>query len=119
MAFGARVEDIFRLVVGQGMPVLAGLALGIGAAAGISRLVASELFGMTPADPLAHAVAIGAVLIAALVALVLPARRATRVDPVTTLRSTQPSTGVQEIRRPNLLLNSLCLPDPMKLRAGE
>ena len=89
MAFGARVEDIFRLVVGQGMrPVLAGLVLGIGAAAGISRLVANELFGVTPADPLTHAVAIAAVLIAALVALLLPARRATRVDPVTTLRST-------------------------------
>ena len=89
MAFGARVEDIFRLVVGQGMrPVLAGLVLGIGAAAGISRLVASELFGVTPADPLTHAMAIAAVLIAALVALALPARRATRVDPVTTLRST-------------------------------
>jgi predicted permease len=89
MAFGAQVEDIFRLVVGQGMrPVLAGLVLGIGAAAGISRLVASELFGVTPADPLTHAVAIAAVLFAALVALLLPARRATRVDPVTTLRST-------------------------------
>jgi len=86
LALGARGRDVVRLVVGQGTaPVLAGLALGLGGAWGASRVLGSMLYGVSATDPLAFAgvaVFLGAV---ALVAAYVPARRATRVDPVVVL----------------------------------
>jgi putative ABC transport system permease protein len=86
LALGARGRDVVRLVVGQGTaPVLAGLALGLGGAWGASRVLGSLLYGVSATDPVAFAgvaVFLGAV---ALVAAYVPARRATRVDPVVVL----------------------------------
>ncbi len=77
-----------RLFVGHGLKLVsAGLALGIAAALALSRLITTLLFGVTPTDPLTYA-AVSALLGAvALVATYLPARRASRVDPVVALRT--------------------------------
>jgi ABC-type antimicrobial peptide transport system permease subunit len=67
-------------------PVVWGTVLGLLACVGVSRLLASLLFGVSSLDPLAFGAAAAFVLGAALLAGFLPARRATRVDPTTTLR---------------------------------
>jgi putative ABC transport system permease protein len=88
MALGARGPDVLRLVVGQGMRLVAiGLGLGLAGAWLLSRALASQLYGITPRDPVTYgsvALLLGAV---ALTASWLPARRATRVDPMLSLRS--------------------------------
>jgi putative ABC transport system permease protein len=88
LALGARGGDVVRLVVGQGVaPVLGGLAIGLAGAWAGSRVLASLLFGIGTNDPLTFAFVtlfLGAV---ALTAAYLPARRATRVDPLIALRS--------------------------------
>jgi putative ABC transport system permease protein len=88
MALGARPADVLRLVVGQGMRVaLAGIAAGVAGAALLSRAMAGLLFGIRATDVVTY---VGiAVLLAgvALVASYLPARRATRIDPLAALRS--------------------------------
>jgi len=86
MALGARDADVVKLVVGQGTaPVVAGLAAGLAGAWAGSRVLGSLLYGVSATDPVAFAgvvVFLGAV---ALVAAYVPARRATRVDPVVVL----------------------------------
>jgi putative ABC transport system permease protein len=88
LALGAGGPDVLRLVVGQGMRlVLIGLAAGLFGAWMLSRVLSSQLFGITPQDPLTYvtvALLLGAV---ALGATWLPAQRATRVDPMISLRT--------------------------------
>jgi putative ABC transport system permease protein len=87
LALGAEVGDVQNMVVWQGMRLsLVGVLIGIGAAFGLSRLIASFLFGVKANDPLVF-VAIPILLSAvALIAVWVPARRATRIDPVDALR---------------------------------
>jgi putative ABC transport system permease protein len=87
MALGAGRSHVLRLFMGQGMKlVLAGLALGLGGAFALARLISSLLFGVSTTDAVTFVV-VGAVLImVGLFACYLPARRATRVDPLTALR---------------------------------
>jgi putative ABC transport system permease protein len=87
MALGAEPRDVLRLVVGQGMALAAiGLVTGVAAALGLTRWMSRLLFGVRPTDPLTF-LAVAAVLAAvALAACYLPARRATRVNPVEALR---------------------------------
>ncbi|MFZ0463473.1 MAG: ABC transporter permease [Candidatus Acidiferrales bacterium] len=87
MALGAQPRDIFSLVIGRGMVVIFfGLALGIGGALALTRLLSSMLFGVQPADPLTYTAV--ALLLAgvAFAACYFPARRAMDVDPMIALR---------------------------------
>jgi putative ABC transport system permease protein len=87
MALGATRGDIMRLVVGNGMMLtLAGIVIGIVASWGLTRVMANMLFGVTATD-LPTFLGVSAVLATvALVANYIPARRATRVDPIIALR---------------------------------
>src|SRR5579863_2735141 len=86
-ALGARHEDILRLVIGQGVALtLAGVALGIGGALALTRVMASLLFQTSTTDPAAFAGIAILFVIVALVASYIPARRATRIDPMSALR---------------------------------
>jgi predicted permease len=86
LALGARGADILRLVVGNGVRLIAiGIGIGVAAAVALQRLVSTLLFGVTAADA-AAVVAIGILAVVALIACYLPAVRATRVDPLRALR---------------------------------
>jgi putative ABC transport system permease protein len=88
MALGARSADVLSLVLGQGMRLVAiGLAVGLIGAWVLSRVIASQLYGITARDPLTYLVVASLLGGVALVATYLPARRATRVDPMLALRS--------------------------------
>ena len=87
MALGARAVDVLKLIVRNGMgPVLLGVALGLAGAIGLTRLAVSLLFGVTPTDAVTLAtVTVGLVLVA-LISCCIPARRATKIDPLVALR---------------------------------
>jgi putative ABC transport system permease protein len=87
MALGASGAQLVRMVVRQGMiPVAAGLGAGLLGALSVCRLIASQLYGVAPNDPRSIAAATILLLAVALCACWIPARRATRVDPLTALR---------------------------------
>jgi putative ABC transport system permease protein len=88
MALGAQRRDVLRLVMGEGMSlVVAGLGIGIAGALALARFLSSLLDGIEPADPVTFA-AVSVVLTGgALLACALPARYASRVDPIVALRA--------------------------------
>ena len=87
VALGARRADVLRLVVGQGMRLAAiGLGVGLLGALGVTRVVRSLLFGVTPTDPVSFAGITVFLTLVAAVASWLPARRAMGVDPIVALR---------------------------------
>ncbi len=88
VALGARRAEILRLVVGESMLTVGiGIAVGLLAAVGLSRFIASLLYSVRPDDPTTFAAITALIAAVALAACVIPARRAMRVDPATTLRS--------------------------------
>jgi putative ABC transport system permease protein len=88
MALGAQRREILMLVVGQGMrPIAVGIGVGVLTAIGLTRFMATLLFRVTPLDPFTFAVVTTLLCVVALVACWIPARRATRVDPLTSLRA--------------------------------
>jgi predicted permease len=87
MALGAKRSDVLRLILGQGASMaLLGVVFGILLALGLTRLLRNQLFGITPHDPLTFAGVALLLTVVALIACYLPARRATRVDPILALR---------------------------------
>jgi predicted permease len=87
VALGAQGRDVVRIVLGQGGKMaLVGIALGLVASFGLTRLMSSMLFGVSPTDPLTFITVAIVLLAVALVACWIPARRATRVDPMVALR---------------------------------
>jgi predicted permease len=88
MALGATPTGIARLVVREGVVTTAvGVALGLAAAAALTRFLESLLFEVRPGDPLTYTAVAGVLLLTALAATWLPARRATRVDPLVAIRA--------------------------------
>jgi putative ABC transport system permease protein len=87
MALGAGRWDIIRLVVREGFIVtLAGLVIGIGAAFALTRLIANQLYGVSPMDPLTITAVALLLTAVAMLACVIPGRRAAKVDPLSALR---------------------------------
>jgi predicted permease len=87
MALGAARQNVFAMVLGRGARLVSlGIGIGVVAALGVTRTMASFLFGVAPTDPLTFA-GVSLLLVAvALLACYLPARRATRIDPIVALR---------------------------------
>jgi putative ABC transport system permease protein len=88
MALGAQTANVLKLVVGQGMRLaFAGVLIGLLAAVAATRLMKSLLYGVSATDPLTFVVIPAALLCVALLACWIPARRATKIDPIVALRS--------------------------------
>jgi putative ABC transport system permease protein len=88
VALGATPMEVFRLIVGDGLKLTgAGVVLGLGASMLMAKALATLLFGVKPWDPWTLAATAGILLTAAAAACIVPASRATRVDPMVALRS--------------------------------
>jgi putative ABC transport system permease protein len=88
LALGARQRDVLRLVVGEGaIYSLAGIVIGLVGASAVTRLMSSELYGVSPTDPLVFGVMTNLLFAVTLLACYVPARRAMRVDPLIALRA--------------------------------
>jgi putative ABC transport system permease protein len=88
MALGAGRTDVLRMILQQGMRVVGlGVVAGFACAVGVARLMASQLFGMSPIDPVSFGSVTLLAVSAALLACYVPARRAAKVDPMVALRS--------------------------------
>jgi predicted permease len=87
VAMGAQRSDVLRLVLGHGMRVaLLGVTIGLAAALGLTRLIASQLYGVSANDPLTFTGVAALLMLVALAACYIPARRAMHVDPMVALR---------------------------------
>jgi putative ABC transport system permease protein len=87
LALGANREDVFRLVVGDGLLLcFAGLLIGIPSALAATRVLSSFLYDTKPSDPLAFTAVSLVLIVVALIAAYVPARRAMKVDPMVALR---------------------------------
>jgi ABC-type lipoprotein release transport system permease subunit len=87
MALGAKRRDVLRMILGQGMRVSAlGIVIGLAIALGLTRWLRSLLFEVSATDPITFVLVAMMVSLVALIACYLPARRATRVDPLVALK---------------------------------
>lgn len=87
MALGAQMRDVLRMVVVEGMrPALIGVAIGLAGALALGRAIASLVYGVKPSDPVTLFAVSAVLAVVAFVASIVPAYRATKVDPMTALR---------------------------------
>ena len=87
LAMGAKPRDVLRMVLGQGLQLaFVGVVIGVVAALAATRLISTMIYGVTPTDPLTFAAVAVFLVLVALLACYIPARRATRVDPLVALR---------------------------------
>jgi putative ABC transport system permease protein len=87
IALGAQRSDVMRLVLAEGAKLaLVGVVAGLGASFGLTRLLANQLFGVTSYDPLTYAAVAVLLMLVAVFACYVPARRAMHLDPVVALR---------------------------------
>ncbi|HZJ42511.1 MAG TPA: ABC transporter permease [Pyrinomonadaceae bacterium] len=87
MALGARPSSILKLILGRGMfLIVIGVAIGLLASFGLTRFISTMLFGVTPTDPLTFVVIVLLLALVALLACLVPAQRAMRVNPIVVLR---------------------------------
>ncbi len=87
MALGARGVDVLKLIIRNGLTLtLVGVVIGVGGALALTRLLRTLLFGVTPTDALTFVTVSAVLIVVAMLACYLPARRATKVDPLVALR---------------------------------
>ena len=87
IALGARWSDVLKLIIKSGMSLVAiGLTIGVAGALAITRLMTALLFEVSPTDPVTFGAVVLSVIVAALLACYIPARRATKIDPLVALR---------------------------------
>jgi putative ABC transport system permease protein len=87
MALGAQRKDVLKMVIKQGMGlVLSGVAVGLAASLGLTRILSSLLYEVSATDPATFIAISTLLIIVALLACLVPARKATRVDPMVALR---------------------------------
>jgi putative ABC transport system permease protein len=87
MALGASATDVLKLIIKNGLTLtLIGVLIGVAGAIALTRLLATMLFGVTPTDSLTFVAVSLVLIVVALLACYLPARRATKVDPLVALR---------------------------------
>jgi ABC-type antimicrobial peptide transport system permease subunit len=88
IALGAQATDVLRLILGQGMmPVVIGLATGLAAALALGRLLRTQLYQISPHNPTLLFTTAVVLALVALLACLVPARRAAHVDPIQALRA--------------------------------
>jgi predicted permease len=89
IALGSSATQVFRMVLGEGGRLVAiGLALGLGGSMALSRVLGSMLYDVAPTDPMVYALVLVLLSVTALIATLVPARRAMRVDPLVAMRDT-------------------------------
>jgi putative ABC transport system permease protein len=87
MALGAGRADVLRMVASMGLRLVAiGVTIGLVATVGVTRIIANQIWGVSPHDPLTLSIVVSVMAIVAVAACYIPARRATRVDPMVALR---------------------------------
>ena len=87
VALGARSRDVLAMILSQGIRTIGiGIAIGLAGSFALTRTLSSLLFGITATDPLTFAAVISLLIATALLACYIPARRATKVDPMVALR---------------------------------
>ena len=87
IALGAQPRSILKLIVGRGLVLVSiGAVIGVFASFGLTRFIENMLFGITPTDPLTFVMIVALLGLVALLACLIPAQRAMRVDPIVVLR---------------------------------